>query len=98
MKPIGLTLKDIRISPRTGRAGGELMIVHLCLNCGRISCNRIAGDDNAQAIIRVLEGSAHIDGEILARLDQLGISILSADDRPDVLTALYGYAYVEGLA
>ena len=41
MKPIGLTFKK----------DGELMIVHKCLNCGKISRNRIAGDDNPYAIV-----------------------------------------------
>jgi len=92
MQPIGLTSKDVRTNIRTGRAAGELMIVHLCLNCGRISCNRIAGDDNAHTILRLLDDSVHIDGEIIDRLNRQGISLLSLDDRPEVLTALYGYA------
>jgi len=40
MKPVGLTFKK----------DGEIMIVHQCLNCNKISRNRIAGDDNTYAI------------------------------------------------
>ncbi len=95
MKPIGLTFKDVRTNIRSGRAAGELMIIHICLNCGRISCNRIAGDDNAHSILRLLDDSLQIDCQIILRLNQQGISILTLDDKSAVLTALYGYACVE---
>ncbi|MFD8058675.1 RNHCP domain-containing protein [Streptomyces cyaneofuscatus] len=35
------------------RADGEWMLIHLCLTCGELSANRIAGDDNALALIRL---------------------------------------------
>ncbi|MFG2287399.1 RNHCP domain-containing protein [Streptomyces sp. NPDC048595] len=35
------------------RADGEWMIVHQCLTCGELSANRIAGDDNALALVRL---------------------------------------------
>ncbi|UQA97669.1 RNHCP domain-containing protein [Streptomyces halobius] len=35
------------------RADGEWMIVHRCLSCGALSANRIAGDDNALALVRL---------------------------------------------
>lgn len=35
------------------RADGEWMIVHQCLSCGELSSNRIAGDDNALALVRL---------------------------------------------
>lgn len=95
MRPVGLTSKDVRTNIRTGLTGGELMIVHLCLNCGRISCNRIAGDDNAHAILRLLDDTIHIDGEIILSLNQQGIALLTLDDKPQVLSALYGCAYME---
>lgn len=95
MKPIGLTMKDVRLSPRTGQAGGELMIVHQCLNCGRISCNRIAGDDNAHSIIRLLEDSANLSGDLIALLRQMSIWLLTLDDKPAILTGLHGYAACE---
>ncbi|MEU6037614.1 RNHCP domain-containing protein [Actinomadura sp. NPDC047616] len=37
----------------TARRDGEWMIIHECLACGRLSANRIAGDDNALALIRM---------------------------------------------
>ncbi|MEU5871040.1 RNHCP domain-containing protein [Glycomyces sp. NPDC047369] len=35
------------------RPDGEWMIVHQCLSCGELSSNRIAGDDNAVALVRL---------------------------------------------
>ncbi|MFL4909163.1 RNHCP domain-containing protein [Streptomyces sp. MMS24-I2-30] len=35
------------------RADGEWMIIHQCRSCGRLSANRIAGDDNALALVRL---------------------------------------------
>ncbi|GAA2261515.1 hypothetical protein GCM10010232_61210 [Streptomyces amakusaensis] len=35
------------------REDGEWMIIHSCLSCGELSANRIAGDDNALALVRI---------------------------------------------
>ncbi|MDT0615849.1 RNHCP domain-containing protein [Streptomyces lancefieldiae] len=35
------------------RPDGEWMIVHQCLSCDELSANRIAGDDNALALVRL---------------------------------------------
>ncbi|GAA0969167.1 hypothetical protein GCM10009550_75570 [Actinocorallia libanotica] len=35
------------------RPDGEWMIVHQCAACGELSANRIAGDDNALALVRL---------------------------------------------
>ncbi|NSC25330.1 RNHCP domain-containing protein [Streptomyces albus subsp. chlorinus] len=35
------------------RPDGEWMLVHQCLACGALSVNRIAGDDNALALVRL---------------------------------------------
>ncbi|MGK4903879.1 RNHCP domain-containing protein [Streptomyces albus] len=35
------------------RPDGEWLIVHQCLSCGALSANRIAGDDNALALMRL---------------------------------------------
>lgn len=37
----------------TARSDGEWMIIHQCLTCGGLSANRIAGDDNALALMRL---------------------------------------------
>ncbi|MFD4861598.1 RNHCP domain-containing protein [Streptomyces atratus] len=35
------------------RQDGEWSIIHECLTCGELSANRIAGDDNALALLRM---------------------------------------------
>lgn len=68
------------------------MIIHLCLNCHKISCNRIAGDDNAYTIIKLLD-EAQQATDITNMLQNLSISPLCRKDRQLVLTCIYGYDY-----
>ncbi|MBM9623838.1 RNHCP domain-containing protein [Streptomyces zhihengii] len=35
------------------RPDGEWMIIHQCVSCGELSANRIAGDDNPLALVRL---------------------------------------------
>ncbi|MFF8832396.1 RNHCP domain-containing protein [Streptomyces sp. NPDC015131] len=35
------------------RPDGEWMIIHQCASCGELSANRIAGDDNPLALVRL---------------------------------------------
>jgi hypothetical protein len=93
MKPIGLIFKNISYNPFTDKARGELMIIHLCLNCGKISCNRIAGDDNSHEIIYLLQKRKNLDKEIISRLNSHGIILLTENDKSGVLTSLYGKNY-----
>ncbi|MDF5754181.1 RNHCP domain-containing protein [Spongiactinospora sp. TRM90649] len=37
----------------TARPDGEWLIIHHCEACGGLSANRIAGDDNALALLRI---------------------------------------------
>ncbi|TMR92258.1 RNHCP domain-containing protein [Nonomuraea basaltis] len=37
----------------TVRQDGEWLIIHHCQSCGGLSANRIAGDDNALALLRI---------------------------------------------
>ncbi|GAA2602843.1 RNHCP domain-containing protein [Streptomyces axinellae] len=37
----------------SARDDGEWMLIHLCHTCGELSANRIAGDDNALALVRM---------------------------------------------
>ena len=93
MKPVGLSFKNVKENPYTGRRDGDLMLVHQCQNCGHISCNRIAGDDNNYSISCLLENTASINPGIIYRLKQMDIILLSQDDTEEVLTSIYGYGY-----
>ncbi|WP_460745709.1 RNHCP domain-containing protein [Nocardiopsis oceani] len=37
----------------SARPDGEWLIIHRCLSCGELSANRVAGDDNARALVRL---------------------------------------------
>jgi len=76
MEPIGLTFKR----------DGEIMIVHKCLGCGKLSPNRIAGDDSTYAITALLETNT-------ARSNNCSYRLLNSDDKDKVFTILYGYNY-----
>lgn len=97
MKPIGLIFKNIKNNPFTGKIRGELMIVHLCLNCGKISCNRIAGDDNTDIITCLLEDRNKLSKEIIVSLTNQRITLLNQEDKHEVFTSLYGYNYQQYL-
>jgi hypothetical protein len=84
MKPIGLTRKP----------DGELMVVHLCLHCGKVTSNRIAGDDNSYVVVCLLEEPNNRSTEIITRLSRQGIKLLTREDKQEVLTGLYGYDYL----
>ncbi|OGO26024.1 MAG: hypothetical protein A2136_02365, partial [Chloroflexi bacterium RBG_16_54_11] len=53
MQPIGLTVKPGR-NKYASHLAGELMLVHLCLECNHVSINRIAADDAPDALMRLL--------------------------------------------
>jgi len=95
MEPIGLVFKDRKYNPYKTSFEGELMIVHLCLNCGKVSCNRIAGDDNSQALITLLEKSNNLDKYVATTLTSQGIKLLTKDNKKEVVTCLYGLHYQE---
>lgn len=69
------------------------MLVHYCLACGRISCNRVAGDDNAYAIICLLKDSRPVDDLAAIKLLELNIRLLAPDDEDLVSRALMGNQY-----
>lgn len=75
MKPVGLTCKK----------DGELMVVHSCLNCGKIVSNRIAGDDNTYVITSLLDNYVNQTCK--------GMALLDKNDKEMVLTVLYGNDY-----
>jgi DNA-directed RNA polymerase subunit RPC12/RpoP len=89
MRPVGLTLKRIAKKYAT-RTQGELMLVHLCEDCGKISINRIAADDDDEMILSILEKSAGLDPGTHDLLAQDGITPLSATQADLVQQCLFG--------
>lgn len=69
------------------------MLVHRCLACGRISCNRVAGDDNAFSILKLLNEPSEYDEQTNSRLLDLNIHLLTNNDEDMVSRALLGNQY-----
>lgn len=82
MQPVGLTLK--RIPKKYGDTSGELMLVHCCTECGKLSINRIAADDDSDVMLALLDTPDH------AKLMAAGIQPLTAADFARVQEQLFG--------
>jgi hypothetical protein len=93
MAPVGLTLKRTRKKYRQAN-GGELMLIHRCDDCGKLSINRIAADDDPQAIFAVFRGSFEPGGALQSHLTdslaQQQIQALDQDDLEIVGLRLFG--------
>lgn len=93
MKPIALAFKNYEINPFTNRGTGELMIIHQCANCGQISPNRIAGDDNEYQTLSILEDSFNLDFNLITNIKNLGINIITPERKEDAFISLFGINY-----
>jgi hypothetical protein len=93
MRPAGLTLK--RANKKYGKQQGELMIVHQCVECGSVSANRIAADDDAETILAIFESSLDLDCQTQTNIEAGGIQLLQAQDTHIVRARLYGWAAIE---
>jgi hypothetical protein len=89
MKPIGLTMKHGRNKYRLNQRG-ELMLVHQCIECGTLSINRIAADDDPSTILEVFQSS--LENEIHILCEGSGILTLRSHDIDVVRKQLYGVA------
>jgi DNA-directed RNA polymerase subunit RPC12/RpoP len=89
MAPIGLTLKETR-SKYARENMGELMLIHQCEACGKVSINRIAADDDAEALLAVYEHSQWMSAGTQALLSENGIRLLGDADTALVYRRLYG--------
>ena len=91
MEPVGLTFKHEGIDKFTGEEKqGELMVVHRCLGCGKISLNRIAGDDEPEAILQVFKKSLKISPGFRQELKNQGIKLAERKDEEEIHTQLFG--------
>jgi DNA-directed RNA polymerase subunit RPC12/RpoP len=89
MRPVGLTLKRTR--NKYARAeSGELMLIHQCLGCGRLSINRIAADDHSEGLLAVFNSSGELTPELQGQIAAQEIRLLGVNDLNIVLTRLYG--------
>jgi len=78
MHPIGLTTK---FGNKKYRGQRELMLVHLCDECGQVAINRLARDDDTTLLQQILEESANLSAELLDCLNQQGIILLDTSQQ-----------------
>ena len=88
MRPVALTLKKTA-KRYAAENKGEIMLVHQCEGCGRLSINRIAADDSTQVLMDVFERSSSLRMQELL-FEQDDIHILTQNDPPVLQTQLIG--------
>ena len=71
------------------------MLVHECAECGALSINRIAADDDPASVMDVFSESRSLDFQFQIKCEEQGIRI--ANDMKKVHTQLYG-RYTKTLA
>jgi RNHCP domain len=90
MRPLGLTLKQ---SPKKFSQPGssELMLVHVCTDCGRVALNRIAADDDVEMLLETFERSLSLNQQTRSSLMESGIRLLTRMDGELVRAGLLGW-------
>jgi hypothetical protein len=89
MRPVGLALKKSRKKYRAENAG-ELMLIHQCEGCGKVSINRIAADDLTDRLYDIFLDSFELDGEPCSQMEETGIQPLGVADTQVVKARLFG--------
>ena len=98
MKPIALGLKDIRQNPFTDNISAEIMLIHICLGCGTVKANRIAGDDSIYMLVSIYRQSFTMDRQVRTNIINSGITMAESKDSSTVYTSLLGGNYKYHLA
>lgn len=93
MHPIALTFRGEsadKYATRDSQLLGELMLVHECVRGDIIRINRIAADDNQEALLEVFETSYYLPEETKLELVQHRIFIATQDLAAVVMQQLFG--------
>ncbi|MGD8403123.1 MAG: RNHCP domain-containing protein [Anaerolineales bacterium] len=88
MHPVALTCKHSRNKYASGR--GELMLVHQCKDCGDVSINLIAADDDTDTLLEVFETSLALPLRTQNLLLESEIDILLPDSLSALQLQLFG--------
>ena len=89
MQPIGLTMKRGR-NKYGAETCGELMLIHRCSECGKLSINRIAADDLIERLMDIFWASLGLDSPTQYQLEGCEIRLLQGDDVKLVISQLHG--------
>jgi DNA-directed RNA polymerase subunit RPC12/RpoP len=92
MQPVGLTLKRSR-QKYASATSSELMLVHLCSECSKISINRIAADDVPEAILEVFDFSFTLSEQLHEQIRESEITLLGDESSNLVSRQLFGQAF-----
>lgn len=90
MEPIGLTFKKEGTNKYGKEKEGEIMIIHKCIDCGKISINRIAGDDNEKEIFNLFEKTIKMSHKLKEKLEEKDIISLREEDKKELTRQLLG--------
>ena len=90
MSPMGLTFKQEGIDKYGKPKKGELMIVHQCNDCGAISINRLAADDEEGIILKLFADSCVMGEAERKKFFEKEIKILKETDKKEVYIQLFG--------
>ncbi len=90
MKPIGLTIKNPRVNKWEMKIKGELMLIHECLSCRKISINRILAQDDEKEIMNVFENGIKLDSKKKGQLKEQEVTVLEERDREEVEKQIFG--------
>jgi hypothetical protein len=85
MEPIGLTLKH----EGKGKIG-ELMLIHVCSICNKLSINRLARDDLDYKVLEVFASSKVMPQKLHDECIVQDIYVLTERDEPELNTQLFG--------
>ena len=88
MKPVGLTRKQTH--KKYNPQGGELMLIHMCQDCGKLSINRIARDDDAHLIYEYFQKSFLLTAEMKHLIYSQQIALLGEAEADFVIRRLFG--------
>jgi hypothetical protein len=89
MPPVALSLKKT-CKKYANPNQGEMMIVHMCEGCGKVSINRIAADDDIGTLIDVFEKSAGLDSCTRSLIALDDVLILESRDHHMLRAQLFG--------
>jgi len=90
MEPIGLTFKKEGVDKYGKEKEGEIMIIHKCTKCGKVSINRIAGDDHEKEIFNLFKKTININKELKEKLEEKDIIPLREEDKEELTRQLLG--------
>lgn len=94
MAPVGLTVKKIR-DKYSGKQPGELMLLHRCTQCSRLSINRIAADDDPLVLMVVFDQKLPDFNHLQRMCRKQGITLMNNNDRTLLYTRLFGQPMVK---